>query len=115
VWKSAVVAVAIMSLVVLTFAGCGQPAQTNGTVTGQASPCIGPPAPGENLQKFRYTISLELGFRTISRQTLTGDTAATYRFEVPTGRYRVKNFPGSMSVVVRAGYTTHVNLFEACG
>jgi hypothetical protein len=113
--RSAGLALVFLAFVALTFAGCDQTAQTAGTVTGQASPCVGPPAPGENLNRLRYTISLKQGRRTIAHQTLTGDTASTYRFQVPAGHCRVKNFPGSESVIVRARQTTHTNLFESCG
>jgi hypothetical protein len=101
--------------VALMFAGCGEPAHTDGIVTGRASPCVGPPTPGEDLREIRYTISLERGSRTVSEQTLTGDAAARYRFDVPAGRYRIKNPPASVDVTVRTGQTTHANLFVPCG
>jgi hypothetical protein len=115
--RSAGVTAAIMGIVALTFAGCGgQPAQTDGIVTGRASPCIGPaPPPGVNIQNFRYTISLEQGSRIIARENLKGDADATYRFDVPAGHYRLKNGPGAVVVIVRHGQTIHANLYEPCG
>jgi len=114
--KSAFAALLLSGSAFLTLAACGQsPAATHGTVTGLASPCIGTANAGFDYRLFRYTISIEKGFRTIAQQELRGDTASTYRFVVPAGRYRIMNYPGVVDVTVRAGQTIHVNLLEPCG
>lgn len=113
--KSVVRMIVVSVLGIMTLAACGQPTQTSGTVTGLASPCIGPPFPGLNTHDFQYTVSIYQGSRKVSEQRLTGDAGSTYRFSVPPGRYQLRNPPGSMNVTVREGKTTHVNLFEPCG
>lgn len=104
----------VSGLAALALAACDQPDQTGGTITGHASPCIGPPMPRRNLAALHYTITLQQGSRIISRQTLTGVGSAPYRFNVPAGHYRIKNFPGSIEVTVRPGRTTRANLYEPC-
>jgi len=88
---------------------------TDGTVTGLASPCIGTAKAGFDYRLYRYTISIEEGFRTIAQQELRSDTASKYRFVLPAGRYRIINYPGVVDVTVRAGQTIYVNLLEPCG
>jgi hypothetical protein len=113
--KSARVVFVIMGCAALTLTGCGHAVQTNGTVTGKASPCIGPLPTRFNPDTFRYTVSLYRGTRMVAQQRLTGDTSTTYRFTVPSGHYQVRNYPGTVDVTVRAGLTTHADLFEPCG
>ncbi len=113
--KSAGVVLGILGFAALTLAGCGHAIQTSGTVTGKASPCVGPPAPGLNPDKFRYTVSIYQGTRMVAQQRLTGDTSSAYQFTVPAGHYQVRNYPGKVDVTVRAEQTAHANLFEPCG
>jgi hypothetical protein len=99
----------------LILAACGQPIQASGTVTGLASPCIGPPSPGLNPHDFQYTVSIYRGSRRVGQQLLRGDAGFRFRFSVPPGHYRLRNPPGTVAVTIRIGQTTHANLFEPCG
>jgi hypothetical protein len=65
--KSAGVVVGVLGFAALTLAGCGQAVQTNGSVTGKASPCVGPPAPGFNPDTFRYIVSIYQGTRMVAQ------------------------------------------------
>ncbi len=82
---------------------------TRGTVAGNAFPCT-------NFNKARVTVYLTHGSRAESRQTVEG--AQPYRFLVPAGNYVLvtneKLVTKPVSVTVRAGHTTHVNIPTFC-
>ena len=62
-----------------------------------------------------YTVSITQGSRTVAQQREHGDDTVRYRFDVPEGRYRVRNSPGAATVIVRVGHVTHADLLEPCG
>ena len=87
---------------------------TNGTISGVARPCLGTAPPGGwNERAIPVTVMLYQRSRVVARQIVKGSDI--YRFEVPAGRYKVVAYPGSVYVTVRAGETSHANIYNPCG
>lgn len=92
-------------------AACGRAGPpSSGTVTGRASPCIGPVP---QTSQVGFTVAIYEGSHRVSQQRLEGEFAK-YRFVVPPGRYELENPPVTKVVVVRPGHTTHAALLTGC-
>lgn len=102
-----------MWLAGLALMACGQSPAANGTITGVASPCVGPAI---TYSRLPVTVYLTQGARLVAHQTVKG--THTYRFVVPAGSYVVATHEGEGSkpvpVTVRSGQTTHADIPSLC-
>ena len=105
-----------VSLAVLGLAACGTNPPPDGTVTGVASPCVGPPITSTQYSHRPVTVYLTKGSRTVAQQIVKG--THIYRFAVPAGSYVVATHEGEASkpvaVTMRSGQTTHADIPSYC-
>lgn len=111
--KSGFIALCLSAAVFL--AQCSQSSPpADGTLTGVASPCIGPAATSAQISDTPVIVRLTQGSRVVAQQTLKG--THQYRFVVPAGEYVIVVSGGSppARVLSRSGMTADVNIPSVC-
>lgn len=107
---------AIACIGALALTACSKTPTANGTITGVASPCVGPPITSTQLSELPVTVYLTQGSQKVAQQTVK--STHTYRFVVPAGNYVVATHEGEgskpVAVTARSGQTSHADIPSFC-